>query len=169
VRLEFLTIDHVGGGGNLHRRTEVGARSIYLWLHGAGYPSGFRTLCWNCNAAHAFHGYCPHQGTWPDPLESQFVGELTNAHALELDTLALVAAARGWATSAELGEEVGLTAAQAGGRLRALACVGLAESQRPTVSPRAMKDRLAWSVTAAGAAFLREHRLRLDALVNGAT
>jgi hypothetical protein len=59
VRLPFLTIDHVEGGGSSHRR-ELNS-SIYKWLKKTGYPSGFRILCYNCNMAYAFLGFCPHK------------------------------------------------------------------------------------------------------------
>jgi hypothetical protein len=59
---EFLTIDHVGGGGNKHCK-EVGSGSkFYRWLKEQGWPQiGYRLLCFNCNAAHGLLGYCPHQ------------------------------------------------------------------------------------------------------------
>jgi dCTP deaminase len=49
-QLGFLTIDHVDGGGNHHRRRITrGGYSIYVWLRQQGYPKGFRVLCFNCN------------------------------------------------------------------------------------------------------------------------
>ena len=50
-RLEVLSIDHVGGGGNKHRKTiGVGSgRTFYRWLRDNGYPPGFQVLCFNCN------------------------------------------------------------------------------------------------------------------------
>lgn len=61
---EFLTIDHINGGGTKHRQ-ELKRRgdSFYKWLRQEGYPPGFRVLCHNCNAATGFYGYCPHQRT----------------------------------------------------------------------------------------------------------
>lgn len=59
----FLTIDHTNGGGNQHRK-EIGSdggTSMYYWLKRNNYPNGFRVLCWNCNAAHAIMGRCPHK------------------------------------------------------------------------------------------------------------
>lgn len=59
----FLTIDHVGGGGNRHRR-DIGndSAALYRWLNRTGYPDGFRVLCWNCNwGTHVNGGVCPHQ------------------------------------------------------------------------------------------------------------
>jgi hypothetical protein len=63
----FLAIDHIGGGGNQHRR-ELGNKDrvassgqILRWLEQQGYPPGFRTLCHNCNYATAGGRTCPHQ------------------------------------------------------------------------------------------------------------
>jgi hypothetical protein len=58
--IEFLVIDHVDGGGNLHRK-QIKNKSIYLWLKNNNYPSGFRVLCWNCNNSRGSFGYCPHE------------------------------------------------------------------------------------------------------------
>lgn len=60
AKLEFLAIDHVNGGGGLHRR-EIGHSGLYTWLKREGFPSGFRVLCHNCNHAIGVYGYCPHQ------------------------------------------------------------------------------------------------------------
>ena len=58
-RREFLAIDHIGGGGNKHRK-EVKKATIYSWLKREGYPDGFRVLCHNCNMAIGFYKTCPH-------------------------------------------------------------------------------------------------------------
>lgn len=59
---EFLTIDHIGGGGNLHRRkTGRMGSSFYQWLIKNNYPEGYRVLCWDCNCSLGIHGYCPHK------------------------------------------------------------------------------------------------------------
>lgn len=62
---EFLTVDHIDGGGNQHRRSlsrssDSGYR-IYGWLERNNYPEGFQILCWNCNLAKGIYGQCPHQ------------------------------------------------------------------------------------------------------------
>jgi hypothetical protein len=65
----FLTIDHIGGGGNAHRR-EIGQSGLYSWLKVHGYPEGYRVLCFNCNWANGAYGACPHvdpsAGNWSD-------------------------------------------------------------------------------------------------------
>lgn len=60
-KIEFLTIDHINGGGTEHRRCIGNGRSIYRWLKNNGYPDGFRVLCMNCNMSIGHYGYCPHQ------------------------------------------------------------------------------------------------------------
>jgi hypothetical protein len=51
IRLGALTIDHVTGGGNDHRRSIKidGGNAMYKWLKRNDYPEGFRVLCMNCN------------------------------------------------------------------------------------------------------------------------
>lgn len=58
---EFLTIDHIGGGGNAHRRRVGKGRKIYAELKTLGFPKDkYRLLCFNCNITLGFRGYCPH-------------------------------------------------------------------------------------------------------------
>lgn len=68
MRYEFLSIDHVNGGGNKHRKelalsagTTVSGIHMVLWLKKNGYPEGFRVLCHNCNQAIGYYGACPHE------------------------------------------------------------------------------------------------------------
>ena len=60
---EFLSIDHVDGGGTRHRKTlgEKSSRTLYLWLRRNNFPPGYRVLCFNCNCSRGFNGYCPHE------------------------------------------------------------------------------------------------------------
>tara|TARA_Y100000310_G_scaffold309125_1_gene352923 strand:+ start:373 stop:915 length:543 start_codon:yes stop_codon:yes gene_type:complete len=45
--IRALSIDHIDGGGNDHRRKErIG--NLYHWLWKNEYPDGFQTLCMNC-------------------------------------------------------------------------------------------------------------------------
>ena len=63
----FLSIDHINGGGNKHRRDNniKSSMSTYRWLRDNNYPEGFQTLCYNCNLGRAFNseakGVCPHK------------------------------------------------------------------------------------------------------------
>ena len=62
--LEFLTIDHINGGGNRQRkklfRHGGGGSKFYRWLISNCFPKGFRVLCNNCNNSLGNFGYCPH-------------------------------------------------------------------------------------------------------------
>lgn len=60
--IEFLTIDHINGGGTKHRK-EIGKNgsSLYQWLKNNNYPEGFRVLCFNCNCSYGMLKYCPHK------------------------------------------------------------------------------------------------------------
>lgn len=59
-REEFLSLDHVFGGGNKDRKAR-GRLAIYkdALRDGAPHPE-FRILCHNCNQAFGYYGYCPH-------------------------------------------------------------------------------------------------------------
>lgn len=63
-RLKCLTIDHINGGGNEHRR-EIKRRCgirFYQWLKKNHFPEGFQVLCYNCNMGkQANQGICPHK------------------------------------------------------------------------------------------------------------
>lgn len=70
--VEFLTINHINGGGAKHRRSMGGIRvlgggftmggtTMYAWLRKHKYPKGFNVLCWNCQwGVHLNKGKCPH-------------------------------------------------------------------------------------------------------------
>ena len=61
IELDFLSIDHIGGGGNEHRK-KLGNLTIFEWLIKNDFPSGFQVLCMNCNWGRARnHGICPHK------------------------------------------------------------------------------------------------------------
>lgn len=60
---EFLSIDHIHGGGTKARQNGFPAGTrLYARLRTLGYPADFRLLCHNCNQAIGFHGACPHEG-----------------------------------------------------------------------------------------------------------
>lgn len=61
TNVEFLTIDHISGGGTLHRKL-LGSKGIYRDVKKQGYPKNkYRVLCFNCNCAIGAWGYCPHK------------------------------------------------------------------------------------------------------------
>ena len=60
---EFLSIDHIEGGGR-KQRAEIkkqGSLAFYIWLRNQRFPPGYQVLCHNCNQAKGFYGICPHQ------------------------------------------------------------------------------------------------------------
>lgn len=63
--IKFLSVDHINGGGNKHRKElkfskDGSGGDIYRWLIKNNYPKGFQILCHNCNMAKGFYGTCPH-------------------------------------------------------------------------------------------------------------
>ncbi len=68
--IEFLSLDHINGGGNQHRKkVKKSGVTFYMWLFKNNYPSGYRILCFNCNQAFGNFGNCPHKG---DTIYTQF-------------------------------------------------------------------------------------------------
>lgn len=62
--LEFLSIDHINGGGRQHLlrlRQEGKNMGLYRWLKAEGYPPGYQVLCMNCNWAKGKFSECPHK------------------------------------------------------------------------------------------------------------
>ena len=59
---KFLSIDHIGNDGAALRKIHGVAATFYRWLIKNNFPSGFQTLCMNCNFGKAMNkGTCPHQ------------------------------------------------------------------------------------------------------------
>src|SRR5262249_34066577 len=58
---DFLTIDHINGGGSRERRTFKKGYSWYLYLRKAELRADLRVFCANCNIAFLWLGYCPHK------------------------------------------------------------------------------------------------------------
>jgi len=59
---DFLTIDHINGGGRKHIQ-EIKGNGIYQWLKNNNFPEGFQVLCYNCNCARSRqpNNKCPHK------------------------------------------------------------------------------------------------------------
>lgn len=63
---EFLTIDHINGGGKAQWKAIGGTYGFYLWIIKNKFPEEFQVLCWNCNCARAKNnGICPHKQRQP--------------------------------------------------------------------------------------------------------
>ncbi len=61
--LEFLSIDHIEGSGNQHRKeiNKYGS-GFYKWVIDNNFPEDLQTLCMNCNFGKRINGgTCPHQ------------------------------------------------------------------------------------------------------------
>lgn len=61
---EFLTIDHVNGGGSKQKKILGSNHQVWLWIIKNDFPDNFQTLCMNCNFAKGKKdsgGICPHE------------------------------------------------------------------------------------------------------------
>jgi hypothetical protein len=68
AQMEFLTIDHVDGGGAADRRSgRTHGAKFYATLIREARSLKYRVLCMNCNFSLGNYGYCPHVETriWP--------------------------------------------------------------------------------------------------------
>ena len=62
-REQFLTLDHVNGGGYAHGKRVGRGLAIYRDLRHRGWPKdGYQLLCMNCNWAKRRGSVCPHVG-----------------------------------------------------------------------------------------------------------
>jgi hypothetical protein len=63
-RIEFIAIDHKGGGGNKLRKSGFHpptGKGFYVWIIKNNFPDFLQLLCHNCNAAKGAYGFCPHE------------------------------------------------------------------------------------------------------------
>lgn len=60
---KFLTVDHIDGKGNEHRKKiKKYGSGFYKWLIDQNFPCGFQILCYNCNMGkYRNGGTCPHK------------------------------------------------------------------------------------------------------------
>lgn len=49
INPEFLTLDHIDGGGTEHRRSVGGGSRFYHWLKRHKFPPEYKVICWNCH------------------------------------------------------------------------------------------------------------------------
>lgn len=59
--MEFLSLDHIDGGGAASRLVHGSSYRYYAMLKRKGYPEGYRVLCHNCNQATSWGRTCPHE------------------------------------------------------------------------------------------------------------
>jgi hypothetical protein len=59
--IQFLSIDHINGGGTKHIKEVGGGTGFYRWLIKNNFPAGYQVLCMNCNFAKGKSGCCPHE------------------------------------------------------------------------------------------------------------
>lgn len=63
-QIQFLSLDHINGNGNKHRKEtgNAGGHRFYRVLKKQGFPPGYQVLCMNCNCGrHRNGGICPHK------------------------------------------------------------------------------------------------------------
>ena len=60
---EFLSVDHINNDGCVERRAgRSHGYTLYRRLKKLGFPKDrYQLLCFNCNLAKGFFGYCPHE------------------------------------------------------------------------------------------------------------
>ena len=62
---EFLTLEHLNGGGTKHRM-EAGPSAVCPQIVRLGFPDGYSVLCYNCNCGKQHNkGVCPHKMICP--------------------------------------------------------------------------------------------------------
>jgi hypothetical protein len=59
-RIEFLQVDHTGGGGTKERAAAGNGSRLMRHKIKEGFPAGMRVLCCNCHQAIGLYGVCPH-------------------------------------------------------------------------------------------------------------
>lgn len=71
TELNFLSLDHINGGGKKHRKA-IGSH-FFEWIIKNNFPHGFEVLCFNCNYAKGFFGICPHKAKKINKSENNLV------------------------------------------------------------------------------------------------
>lgn len=66
----FLTVEHIGGGGNQHRKQYYNSSyAVYRAIILEGYPRDkYEVLCWNCNMVQSHGVPCPHKALATQPF-----------------------------------------------------------------------------------------------------
>lgn len=56
----FLTVDHIDGGGEKHRRNVGEGTHFYKWIVKNNFPKSLQLLCANCNTSKMRNRHCIH-------------------------------------------------------------------------------------------------------------
>jgi len=115
---EFLSIDHIEGNGNTHRKEIKG--HLYRWLNKHDYPDGFRVLCHNCNQAIGFYGFCPHDHpdlSFKTPPPNQRLRKKVDADKRLTDAVARLSKQQIRVTARSLADAMGISHSYAEKRL----------------------------------------------------
>ena len=88
IRIGFLTIDHINGGGRKHREiTNYRRDGLYIWIinNPKKAKKTLRVMCYNCNCgrnANGGSGICPHENNGKTNIEIELeqnnISEVTN-------------------------------------------------------------------------------------------
>lgn len=57
----YLNIDHINNDGAFDRKNGLKGSDMYRHLRSNNWPGGFQVLCFNCNLAKHYQGYCSHE------------------------------------------------------------------------------------------------------------
>ena len=61
TEIQFLTLDHINGGGNKERKHNGNHQIKWRQIIANDYPPIYQVLCMNCNWGRRLDGICPHE------------------------------------------------------------------------------------------------------------
>ena len=67
TQYEFLSFDHIHGGGVVERKLRTGTARLCVALRDPKIDSKLQVLCHNCNQAKGYYGVCPHASLRKSP------------------------------------------------------------------------------------------------------
>lgn len=85
--IEFLTLEHLHGGGRAHRRSKD-SLAIFNEVIRAGFPKEYTILCMNCNFAKRYGKECPHVTTGTNAAKIDRLVEALKASYASFERLA---------------------------------------------------------------------------------
>lgn len=103
----FLTLEHVNGGGNAHRKNG-GSLKTYMAAIKEGFPDKYTILCMNCNFAKRFGKVCPHMDNVTDKQKiDALVEALENAAVSVHDARKALMDAPDFPDRVKMGQDLG--------------------------------------------------------------